>query len=253
MSRSVLRHVDRRSRVSPERLQHEFYTATADEYDRMMVGEGDPHDVALDLISALIDGYDLRSILDVGSGTGRGVRHFLERHDGVEVRGVEPVSAMIEQAERTHDIPPGCIAEADGAALPFPGEAFDAVCELGVLHHVPNPNEIVAEMTRVARRAVFLSDDNRFAGGSRVRRGLKWTLHRIGVWPAVYRLANGGRPYHLSATDGVSYSYSVYDSLDLLNSWADRVFLVPLTPTRHSQFHPLFSAPNLLACALRDR
>ena len=217
-----------------------------------MVGKGDPHEVALDMISALIDGYGYRSVLDVGSGTGRGVSHFLGRHESCEVRGVEPVRAMIEQAERIRGVPPGSIVEADGRALPFADDAFDVVCELGVLHHVADPNDVVAEMTRVARRAVFLSDDNRFAAGGRLRRAAKWALFRLGLWPSVYRLANRGRPYHVSSADGIAYSYSVYDSLEVLNQWADRTFLVPLVPTRASWFHPLFGAHNVLLCALRD-
>ena len=67
----------------------------------------------------------------------------------------------------------------------------------------------------------------------------------------MYRLATRGRGYHVSS-DGIAYSYSVYDSLALVNEWADRMLLMPTTPARTSWFHPLFSAPNLLCCGLRD-
>jgi ubiquinone/menaquinone biosynthesis C-methylase UbiE len=240
--------------VSPEQLQHEFYTATSDTYDETMVCEGDEHFVALEFISKVIDGSGYRSVLDVGTGTGRGVRHFIQQHDGVEVRGIEPVRAMIDQAESVNEVPPGCIIEARGHDLPFPDNSFDVVCELGVLHHVADPDAIVREMVRVARRAVFLSDENRFANGGRFRRGVKYGLYRIGLWPLVYRLANRGKPYHLSEEDGgVVYSYSVYDSLERLNSWADRTFLVPTVPARVGWCHPLFGARNILLAAFRDR
>jgi ubiquinone/menaquinone biosynthesis C-methylase UbiE len=245
----------RRRRVSPERLQHDFYTATADRYDEIMVTEGDPHEVALNFISALAEGYGYQSVLDVGTGTGRGVKHFIDRHAEMEVRGVEPVRAMIDQAEKT-GVPAGLILEARGSELPFETDSFDVVCELGILHHVANPEEIVTEMTRVARRAVFLSDANRFAGGGHLHRAAKYALYRLGLWPLVYRLANRGRSYHLSdgdEGDGVVYSYSVYDSLPLLNQWADRTFLVPTIPARSTWFHPLFGAINVLLCGLRDR
>jgi ubiquinone/menaquinone biosynthesis C-methylase UbiE len=235
-------------------VQHAFYTATAERYDEMHVADGDEHYTALSLISALVDGFRYRSVLDVGAGTGRGVAHFIDRHDGLEVRGVEPVRAMIDEAERRHRIPTGCIVEASGDPLPFGDGSFDAVCELGVLHHVADPNAIVAEMTRVARRAVFLSDENRFANGDRLRRAVKYGLYRLGLWPLVYRLATGGRRYHSNPGDGgVAYSYSVYDSLALLGEWADRVFLVPTVPAAPGWFHPLFGARNVLLCALRDR
>ena len=250
MSRSAIRQ--RRTGRSPGEIQRDFYAATAERYDEMHVEAGDEHYRALELISALTDGYGYRSILDVGTGTGRGVKHFINRHDGLDVRGVEPVRAMIEAAER-NGVPAGRISEGRGDNLSFEDGSFDAVCELGVLHHVPDPNAIVTEMMRVARRAVFLSDSNRFANGGPVRRRLKYLLYRAGLWPAVYRMATSGRGYHLNPGDGgVAYSYSVYDSLALLHEWADRVFIVPTTEARADRFHPLFGAHNVLLCALRD-
>jgi SAM-dependent methyltransferase len=218
----------------------------------MHVVPGDEHYSALTMISALITGFGYESILDVGTGTGRGMRYLSDQHPGLEVRGVEPVGAMIEQAER-NGIPEGAIAEAGGDALPFEDGAFDAVCELGVLHHVADPNAIVREMTRVARRAVFLSDANRFAGGGLLHRSAEFTLYRLGLWPLAYRLANRGKSYHPDPGDGgVVYSYSVYDSLDICNDWADRAFLVPNGPAPSGWFHPLFGARTILLCALRD-
>lgn len=241
---------------SPEHLQREFYTATSATYDDKYVRSGDEHYVALSLISALIDGYRYSSVLDVGAGTGRGVQYLLNRHPRIEVRGLEPVPAMIEQAERRNGVPAGCIVEGNGAALPFSDDSFDVACELGVLHHVADAGAVVREMARVARRAVFLSDANRFAKGGRLHRAAKYSLYRLRLWPAVYRLATRGRGYHLSlgvdGDGGVVYSYSVYDSLDYLNQWADRVFLVPVVPARSGWFHPLFGATNVLLCALRD-
>jgi ubiquinone/menaquinone biosynthesis C-methylase UbiE len=242
----------RGSRPSPEEIQHEFYTSTAERYEEMHVTAGDEHYVALEFISALVDGHRYESILDVGTGTGRGVKHFMERHSGIQVSGVEPVRAMIDEAERS-GVPSGSIIESSGDRMPLDDGSFDAVCELGVLHHVADPNAVVREMTRVARRAVFLSDSNRFANGGFAHRAAKYVLYRLGLWPAVYRLATRGRGYHLNPGDGgVAYSYSVYDSLPLLNEWADRVFLVPTTASRGGWFHPLFGAHNLLLCALRD-
>jgi ubiquinone/menaquinone biosynthesis C-methylase UbiE len=250
MGRAAFR--PRRAEPSPEQIQRDFYTSTAARYDAMHVEEGDEHYRALELISALVDGFDYRSVLDVGTGTGRGVKHLIDRHPGVDVRGVEPVRAMIDEAER-NGITSGRIVEATGDRLPFQDQSFDAVCELGVLHHVADPNDIVAEMARVARRAVFLSDNNRFAKGGGFHRAAKYVLYRIGLWPLAYRLATRGRGYHLNPGDGgVAYSYSVYDSLPILNDWADRVFIVPTTVSTAGWFHPLFGAHNVLLCALRD-
>jgi SAM-dependent methyltransferase len=238
---------------TPEQIQHAFYTRTSAVYDDMHVVPGDEHYLALEFISALINGMGWGTVLDVGAGTGRGVRHFTDRHPDVHVRGVEPVRAMIDEAERRNGISEGCIVEASGTALPFATNSFDVVCELGVLHHVGDPNAIVAEMTRVARRAVFLSDENRFGRGRPAARWLKLGLCRTGLWPLSYRLATRGRGYRLTENDGgVAYSYSVYDALPVLDGWADRVFVLPTEPARANWSNPLLTAHHVLLGALRD-
>jgi SAM-dependent methyltransferase len=238
---------------APEEIQRDAYTQAAASYDRDFVHEGDPHDLGLDFISALVDGYRYESVLDVGSGTGRGVKYLLERHEGLEVRGIEPVRALIDRAESANGVPEGVITEGTGESLPFADGSFDAVCELGVLHHVPNPKELVAEMTRVARRAVFLSDENRFGRGRPSARLARFALWRTGLWPLAFRIRHRGRRYVRNPEDGgVAYSYSVYDSVGQLGEWADRVFVVPTAPARRVLGHPALAASHGLLCALRD-
>lgn len=240
------------ARGNPQELQHDFYTANAARYHAHFAHVGE-HQHALAFISALIAGLGYESVLDVGAGTGRGVKHFLDHHPDMTVRGIEPVQAMIDHAQRSAGVPEGCIVQGRGEALPFGDASFDVVCETGVLHHVSEPGAVVAEMTRVARRAVFLSDENRFGRGRRAARLARYALYRLGLWPAVTRARRRGRSYVLAEGDGgVAYSYSVYDSLPDLGEWADRVFLVPTDPTPVGWFHPLFGAAHILACALRD-
>jgi hypothetical protein len=108
-------------------------------------------------------------------------------------------------------------------------------------------------MLRVARRAVFLSDNNRFGHGPFVSRLLKLALYRTGLWSTVNRIKTGGRGYRISEGDGLSYSYSVYDSLPQLNEWADRIILIPIEGFGYHRLSgPLLSARTVLACALRD-
>lgn len=238
---------------TPSQIQRDHYAETASSYDEQFVHEGDEHFVALGFISALISGEGFASVLDVGSGTGRGIKYLLERHDGLEVRGVEPVRELTEQAEGTNGVPAGVIIEGSGEALPFDDDSFDVVCELGVLHHVPNPENVVAEMMRVSRRAIFLSDENRFGRGRAIARFARFALWHTGLWPLAFRIRHRGRRYVRNPGDGgVAYSYSIYDSLGQLNEWADRVFVVPTVPAGTSFAHPLLSASHGLLCALRD-
>jgi SAM-dependent methyltransferase len=239
-------------RRTAERLQHDYYTATAEEYYKGWMDDLGAHHQALTLISALIDGFGYRSVLDVGAGTGRGTKHFLEAHANVYVRGVEPVRAMIEQAEDVGGVPRGCIIEGRGQALPFENYSFDVVCEFGVLHHVRDPEAIVTEMMRVARCAVFLSDANRFAVGRRPAQAARYGIYRSGLWTVFNWLRTGGRGYRQVEGDGIVYSYSVYDTLPVIESWSERIFMVPTDPCRVGWFHPLFGSVNVLVCALRD-
>jgi hypothetical protein len=52
--------------------------------------------------------------------------------------------------------------------------------------------------------------------------------------------------------DGLAYSYSVYDSYDLVALWADRIILVPANPgNAPSWFHPLLNRDAILLFALQ--
>jgi ubiquinone/menaquinone biosynthesis C-methylase UbiE len=243
----------RRGRREPEAIQHDYYARTASRYDDMHVEPGDEHYVAATFISALLRELDLKSLLDVGAGTGRGVAYFRSRHPDLLVRGVEPVAALVNEARRRHKLPTDQIVEADGRALPFEDGSFDAVCEFAVLHHVAKPDAVVGEMLRVARRAVFLSDENRFGHGRPLARLLKLGLCKARLWPVANYMKTRGRGYRISEGDGISYSYSVYDSLPKLAAWADRVVMIPVAGESSPHWSgPLLSTPSVLACALRD-
>lgn len=133
-------------------------------------------------------------------------------------------------------------------SAPFPERSFDVVCGTGVLHHVRDPEPGIAEMTRVARHAIFLSDMNRFGTGSLVAGGAKLLLWKLRIWRVVDRLETRGRGYRVGPSDGVSFLYSVDDSLKALSAWADRTFLVPTVPARsRTWFHPLLSADHVFS------
>src|SRR3954463_15658049 len=100
-------------------IQRDHYAETASSYDEHFVHEGDEHFVALGFISALIAGNGYGSVLDVGAGTGRAIAYLLDRHDDLELRGVEPVRMLIDQAEVANGVPEGLIVEGSGEALPF--------------------------------------------------------------------------------------------------------------------------------------
>jgi ubiquinone/menaquinone biosynthesis C-methylase UbiE len=122
---------------SPESIQASYYEATSSSYDAMHTSDPDDgHFMALEFIDAVSNLYELNTFLDVGAGTGRGVRFFHEK--GRHIRGIEPVPTLIAAAESA-GVPKGLISQGSGYHLPFENHSVDAVFECGVLHHVQDP------------------------------------------------------------------------------------------------------------------
>jgi SAM-dependent methyltransferase len=93
--------------------------------------------------------------------------------------GVEPVEALVRQGISSGVNKGFPLLLASGDALPFADNSFDAVCEFGILHHVPDPARVVKEMLRVARNVIVISDANRFGQGFLPLRILKLLLFKL--------------------------------------------------------------------------
>jgi ubiquinone/menaquinone biosynthesis C-methylase UbiE len=241
------------SRDGTAEIQAAYYRQTADRYDTMHNSlEGHEHNVSLAFINAVSDLYHLETFLDVGAGTGRGVEFLASR--GKSVKGIEPVAELIEAGER-RGVAKGSILLGSGLSLPFADGSVDAVLECGVLHHVPKPEKVIAEMMRVARKAVFLSDSNRFGQGSPMARLVKLALYKANLWNTARYVQTKGKMYSISEGDGLYYSYSVYDSYAQLAGWADKIWLMPAHEggAKHgaSWLHPLLTSSHVLLCAVK--
>jgi len=238
--------------TAPEQLQASYYSRTAARYDELHTADlRDEHYAALQAIEAVGDLLDLGTFLDVGAGTGRAVLFFRER--GRHVRGVEPIGPLIDQAI-AKGVPEGVILCGTGQSLPFEDQSFDAVLECGVLHHVADPSCVVKEMMRVAKKAIFLSDSNRFGQGGTLARLTKLALYKTGLWGTARYIQTRGKGYTISDDDGVGYSYSVYDSYAQLAEWADTMWCLPTRTDRcrKSWMHPLLTSSHVLLCAMRN-
>lgn len=235
------------------RIQRKYYTDTAPQYDAMHAHEGDDDPAIFKLVSALLRAVEPATLLDVGSATGRGVRQFSSAMPELSVCGVEPVSALIEQAVRRNGLASASFVQASGEALPFRDASFDVVCSSALLHHVPQPAVVVREMLRVARKAVVITDSNRFGQGKSAMRLLKLLLYKMHIWGAVNFVKTRGKRYLITEGDGLAYSYSVYDSFDLISTWAHRLILIPVeTAKPRSWLHPLLTSGGVIVCALKE-
>jgi ubiquinone/menaquinone biosynthesis C-methylase UbiE len=240
-----------------------YYERTANLYDEWHVHAGDEHFVALKYVSQLAKTVSASSLLDVGCGTGRALSYLSQKDPGLEVVGIEPEESLRRIAMERNGLRERSIRAGDGTQLPFPDQSFDVVCEFAVLHHVrpENTRRVVSEMLRTARKAVILSDENRFAYGSLAQRVLKLVLWHVGLFPAFYWLKTGGKGYRYSEKDGMAFSYSVFDALPQLAEWADRVIMIPLDRNATNPgyrvsacnlFQPLLTSFHLMLIGVRD-
>ena len=234
-------------------IQRQYYTETAGRYDSMHAHEGGTDTSITRFVHAFARMLDVQTILDVGAATGRGLRDFKKALPDVFVCGVEPVGALVHRGVRDGNTASGPIVQATGEALPFRDASFDAVCEFATLHHAANPTAVVKEMLRVARKAVFICDSNRFGQGSLPARVLKLALYKARLWGAFNYVRTGGKGYAITEGDGLAYSYSVYDSLEPITRWADRVLLIPTSGEKGGTwFRPLLTSSGILVCALKE-
>ncbi|HWB82795.1 MAG TPA: class I SAM-dependent methyltransferase [Bryobacteraceae bacterium] len=94
------------------------------------------------------------SVLDVGCGNGVFTLYLKDRCRSVV--GVDFSPRMLSEN------PCRPLLQADAASLPVPTASFDVAFEANLLHHVDDPQRVVREMARVARRWVVLVEPNRY-------------------------------------------------------------------------------------------
>ncbi|MDQ0394785.1 class I SAM-dependent methyltransferase [Labrys monachus] len=226
--------------------QRAYYEATAASYDAAHMER--EHLVALHLLSAFIEMAGIRSVLDVGAGTGRAMRFLKARFPDLLIKGIEPVAGLRRQGH-LQGIPEEDLIFGDGGALPFEDGSFDLVCEFGVLHHVPRPQVVVAEMIRVAAKMVAISDCNFMGQGPSWLRTIKWMLWRARLWPLADWLKTRGKGYTYSEGDGIAYSYSIFQNVEQLRATWKEVGVIATAPNHAKDAGPMKGASHALLIA----
>lgn len=233
------------SEIERQRL---YYKETALEYERLHVTHDDEHYRALEWLAGYMNGRGLQSALDVGAGTGRAVAYLAKHVPAAEIFGIEP-SDHLRTIGYQNGLSSRNLLNGDATLLQYPDNHFDVVCEFGVLHHIRCPRKAVSEMLRVARKAVFFSDDNHFAAGSKPLRMIKRGLRTLGLWQIAYKLRTFGKGYRISEGDGISYPYSIFDDLELVRQECRSVFLMNTTPSSGDLYR---TASHIALLAVKD-
>ena len=104
------------------------------------------------VVTLCLEAADLRSVLDVGVGSGLFAEVFSQR--GLGVSGIDVNPQMITTARQF--VPQGDFRESTAEELPYPNASFDLVFYGLVLHESDAPLKALQEARRVSRQRVCI-------------------------------------------------------------------------------------------------
>ena len=211
--------------ISQVEVQRKYYANTAPQYDIKHVHEKDTHYLAATWLLAALDFFEVSSVLDIGSGTGRIVSLIKHNRPNIRIVGVEPVAELRDIGYR-NGLSSLELIEGNALKLQFENREFDLVCEFGVLHHLQKPEIAVSEMLRVAKKAIFISDSNNFGQGRLPVRKLKQFINYLGLWKLFDLIKTKGKGYSISEGDGLAYSYSVFNNYKQIENQCKNIHLL---------------------------
>lgn len=229
-------------------IQQQYYKETAENYDQQHLSDNvDPEQrIALAWLEMIIKLYNIKSILDIGAGTGRTIAQLKHKFPDIRIVGIEPVKELREIGY-AKGIKPTDLADGNGNALGYRDNEFDLVCEFAVLHHVPKPGQVISEMMRVASKGIFISDTNNYGQGSKASRLLKKTVKNLGLWNVYRYIITRGKMYHITEGDGLFYSYSLFNNYRQIKSVFKNVQVLSYPETG---INPLYNSEHAALFAL---
>lgn len=138
-------------RAGREASAQAYFARHAEEWDTLRRLHGADEPVEAALLEAL-DGRELGTLLDVGTGTGRIAELLAGRASHVTALDKSPEMLRIARA-RLQALPADKVSlvQGDFTDLPFAGDAFDTVLFHQVLHYAQDPGAVLVEAARVLR------------------------------------------------------------------------------------------------------
>jgi ubiquinone/menaquinone biosynthesis C-methylase UbiE len=175
----------RRGRSGVGALLADFWSKSFTYYEEARQANLDYADEGHASHRAVLDALQLaevRTVLDVGCGTGEFAVALVESVPGAAYVGVD-VSTLATRAAAELGRP-GAFVAADAERLPFAEGTFDAVVSLYALEHFPAPVATLTEMCRVLRPGgtlalLSLSYDRPWGTIPSIRFGLVWRGRKL--------------------------------------------------------------------------
>jgi SAM-dependent methyltransferase len=104
-------------------------------------------------IQSLLRTEKVQSVLEVGCGTGAVLSELARRGIGTSHKGIDLTTPGTHVDPASKDL---SLSEYDGTNIPFPDGTYDFVYASHVVEHVLNPRGFILEISRVAKRLVYL-------------------------------------------------------------------------------------------------
>jgi ubiquinone/menaquinone biosynthesis C-methylase UbiE len=90
-------------------------------------------------------------VLEIGCGNGDGTKLIKKYFSPKLIDAVDLDERMIEIAKRRNNDSSIHYEVMDASRLSFPDNAFDAVFDFGIIHHIPNWRDCISEVNRVLK------------------------------------------------------------------------------------------------------
>ncbi len=216
------------------------YDATREPLDAASVGR------LVDLLTA----QEVRSVLEVGVGTGRIARPLTDA--GLTVTGVDASRGMLHRA-RSKGLER--LVRGNAYHLPFADRSSDGVLFVHVLHLLDDPRAALTEAVRVGRRGALALVHPAAPGEVERQNSSAWDARRV-----VFRiLAEKGYPISRTGGGPPARERAVLAELppDRLDTVSDREVTEPLSKTlrmfeRRASRHTLTIPREVLSEAVRE-
>jgi ubiquinone/menaquinone biosynthesis C-methylase UbiE len=227
-----------------------YYDATASGYDALH-GENEPeHTRALERSLPVLTELMIASVLDVGCGTGRSLGWLKSNQPLLELFGIDPSIGLLRIAKKS--LSTACLVQGSGECIPLADSSVDFVIASAIMHHVDHPKKIIAEMFRVARKAVLISDHNNFAFGGTFAKRLRMILRMFGLLGVATYVKQGFRRQGFSEGDGWWYPYSLLENYSDIAALSNAIYLIPTRKViNDSMPNLIFSQSHLAVLALK--
>ena len=92
-----------------------------------------------------------KRVLEIGTGLGTDLKQFAR--NGADCHGLDITDRHLELTAKNFAAEgyPVTLRKGDATAIPFPDNHFDCVYSFGVIHHIPDVDDVVREIRRVLK------------------------------------------------------------------------------------------------------